>query len=109
MPIKVVKDDPIFAGIECDPQIMALHFKELDRVPEGFELLASSEECTVQVIKQKDKPAYGFQLHPEAYTEGPDDMRSGLVSQVYPHGHGQIQPDGRTILENFFWIAGIIQ
>jgi GMP synthase-like glutamine amidotransferase len=102
MPIKVVKDDPIFAGIGAEPHIMASHFKELDRVPAGFELLASSGECTIQVIKRVDKPIYGFQLHPEAYTEGPEDSRSGLVSRVYPRGHGQTRPDGRTILDNFF-------
>lgn len=109
MPIKVVKDDPIFSGIEGDPQIMALHFKELGGLPKGFELLAFSEECTVQVIKQIGKPVYGFQLHPEAFTEGPDDIRSGLTSLVYPDGHGQTCPDGRVILTNFFRIAGIIQ
>ena len=108
MPIQVLKDDPIFAGIDGNPNLMALHYKEVDRLPEGFEVLASSAECPFQVIKQFDKPVYGFQLHPEAYCEYPDDMRAGLVSLVYPQGHGQARPYGRTILENFFRIAGIV-
>lgn len=109
MPFHIIKQDPIFKGIQGNPTLMACHFQELNRVPRGFELLASTEECEVQVIKQSGKPVYGFQFHPEAYTEGPDDMRSILVCEVYPQGHGRIRPDGRAILENFFRIADIIQ
>ena len=109
MPLQIIKQDPIFVGIQGSPTLMACHFQELDRVPMGFELLASTEECEVQVIKLSGKPVYGFQFHPEAYTEGHDDMRSVLVCEVYPKGHDQIQTDGRTIIENFFRIAGIIQ
>jgi len=108
-PIKVLKDDPIFFGIDGEPKLMALHYEQLEYVPQGFEWLASSQACDIQVIKQIDRPVYGFQLHPEAYCEQPTDNRSALVRKIYPQGFGQVQTDGRMIIENFFRIGGLIK
>jgi GMP synthase (glutamine-hydrolysing) len=54
-------------------------------LPAELELLASSKECKVQMIKHRDRPLYGTQFHPEIY----DDE--------HPHG--------KTLLQNFFRLA----
>ena len=49
--------------------------------------LADSEACPIQAMRHVRRPLYGFQFHPERYTEA--------------------HPDGRTILANFFRLAGL--
>jgi len=63
------------------------HFWELKDLPEGFVRLADSEACPIQAMRHVRRPLYGFQFHPERYTEA--------------------HPDGRTILANFFRLAGL--
>jgi GMP synthase-like glutamine amidotransferase len=77
------------------------------QVPPGFQVLASSQDCPIQVLKRRDRLVYGTQFHPEAYTEGAFDRRNTLVNLVYPQGRTQEQTDGRRLLANFLRIAGI--
>ena len=84
--VRIVMPDPIFEGL---PETMIMperHYAECKVLPEEFDLLASSDECKVQMIKHKTRCVYGTQFHPEIY----DD--------VHPHG--------KVLLENFFRIAG---
>jgi GMP synthase-like glutamine amidotransferase len=48
--------------------------------------LADSEACRIQAIRHASRPLYGVQFHPERYS--------------------QRHPDGRTIMANFFGLAG---
>jgi GMP synthase (glutamine-hydrolysing) len=41
------------------------HNDEVTRIPDNFELLASSESCEIQAMKHIEKPFYGLQFHPE--------------------------------------------
>ena len=41
------------------------HNDEVTKLPEDFEILASSENCKVQAMKHKSKPLFGLQFHPE--------------------------------------------
>lgn len=86
VPVRIVKPDPLFAGL---PEVMEMperHYAQCTKLPEEFDLLASSQECKVQVIKHKQRLLYGTQFHPEIY----DDQHL----------------DGRRLLENFFRLAG---
>jgi len=85
--VRIVKRDPIFDGLPDEIVVPQRHYAECKQLPAEFELLASSEECKVQVIRHRDRPLYGTQFHPEMY----DDE----------HPHGKI------LLKNFFHIAGI--
>ena len=85
LPVKVTRVDPLFDGLPKELVMQEYHVAEVKRVPEGFDLLASTAECQVQVMKQRGKPVYGTQFHPECY----DDAH----------------PDGRRLLQNFFRIA----
>lgn len=108
MPVDVVQADPIFDGLSASPVFLEVHHWEVKELPPAFQLLASSPDCPIQVMKQLDKPVYGTQFHPEGYTEAPHDRRNSLVNLVYPEGHEQAQVDGRKFLANFFRIAGVL-
>jgi GMP synthase (glutamine-hydrolysing) len=89
LPVNVVKDDPIFTGLGKQPIFFESHYWEIKQVPAEFELLASSDECKVQAMRHKLFPIYGTQFHPEV--------------------NSAENRDGRTLLANFFRIAGIKQ
>jgi len=105
--VRVLKADPLFDGLGEKPAFLAAHYWEVKEVPPGFELLASSDACLIQAIKQVGRLVYGTQFHPEAYTEGQAHRRSWLVNLVYPEGYTEEQTDGRKLLINFFREAGI--
>jgi GMP synthase-like glutamine amidotransferase len=107
MPVHVVQQDPVFEGMGPSPEFLEVHYCEAKKLPPGFQLLASTGDCRIQMIKRVDRPVYGTQFHPEAYTEGPNDRRNPLVSLVYPEGRAQGQPAGRILLANFFRIVGV--
>ena len=80
-PIQIVKRDPLFEGLPSTMMMRCSHYCETKKLPDGFELLASSGHCTIEAMRHRDRPLYGTQFHPEAYEA--------------PFFHG------RTLLENF--------
>lgn len=58
--------DPLFGALS-DAAVPALqwHWLEAERLPEGAQLLASSEGCTNQAFRLGER-AWGVQFHPEA-------------------------------------------
>lgn len=87
-PVRILKDDPLFRGIPNPVMVRQAHYCEVKTLPEGFELLASTDACKVQAMRHRTRPVYGTQFHPEAYVDR--------------------YPDGRAIMRNFFSIAGIV-
>jgi GMP synthase-like glutamine amidotransferase len=108
-------DDPIFAGIH-DPQtglwqdyttearilrVWQNHGLELDRVPEGFKLLATAYFCRNQMmVKRADgQLIYTVQFHLEKSFEDYDRTRATRWA------HPNESRDGRIIFENFLQLA----
>lgn len=89
MPVRVVRSDPLFDGLGEEPVFYQEHYWEVKGVPPRFEVLASTDECRIQVIKHVEKLLFGTLFHPERYTEE--------------------QPDGHQLLINFFKLAGILE
>jgi GMP synthase (glutamine-hydrolysing) len=85
-PVRVFAQDPLFAGLDDTVVVEQRHFWELKALPAGFVRLAASDACPIQAIRHETRPLYGVQFHPELY--------------------GERHPDGRTILANFFQLAG---
>jgi GMP synthase-like glutamine amidotransferase len=108
MPVDVVGSDPIFHGLGTLPEFLEVHHCEVKDLPSGFEVLASTQDCAIQMMKQLDKPVYGTQFHAESYTESAFDRRNPLVNLVYPEGYPGARPDGRDLIANFFRIAGVL-
>lgn len=106
-PVRVLRSDPLFTGLEA-PVFLEAHYHEVKRVPQGFELLATTDVCRIQAIRRVDGLVCGTQFHPEAYVTKPARRRNWLVDLVYPDGYTQEQPDGRRFLANFFREACIL-
>ncbi len=87
LPVRIVKRDPLFAGLPDELVVRQAHAFQVRQVPAEFELLASSPDCEVEAFKHRERLVYGTQFHPEV---NDDD---------HPHG--------RAILENFFRLAGL--
>lgn len=87
MKVQLARPDPLFDGFAGEIVVHEMHAWQITLVPAEFDVLASTHDCRVQVIRHRSRPLYGTQFHAEAY----DDAH----------------PDGRRLLENFFRIAGI--
>jgi GMP synthase-like glutamine amidotransferase len=101
-------EDPIFKNINCsDPESPARilrvwqnHGLQLDRIPEGFELLATSYLCRNQMmVKRTDgQLIYTVQFHLEKSFE---DWNKSRTRWEHPND----SRDGRILFENFLTIA----
>lgn len=66
--IKILKDDEIFSGLSQYFIVDESHkdyVVETEEFKKEFEIIASSESCSIEVIKHKRKPIFGFQFHIE--------------------------------------------
>lgn len=90
LPLQVGEpESTLFEGFkEQGPVVMESHYWELKELPEGFELLASTDFCQIQVIQHEEKPIVGIQGHPEAYTEQ--------------------YPDGKQFIRNWAVATGLL-
>ena len=70
----------LLSGLPSRMTLDASHVEELRSVPEGFELIASTPLCLVQIMAHRNLPLFGIQCHPE---------------REWP------RTDGRRILQNF--------
>jgi GMP synthase (glutamine-hydrolysing) len=109
MPVDPIAQDAILEGLAPAPTFLQVHYCEVKDLPAGFRLLASSQECRIQLMRRLDRPVYGTQFHPESYTEWAGDWRNPLVNLVYPGGFPEAQSAGRDLLANFFRMAGVLQ
>lgn len=71
----------IFARLPRHVSVWQSHYEEVKKLPEDFELTASSETCRIEAMRHKTRPLFSVQFHPELFDEE--------------------HPDGRNILENF--------
>jgi GMP synthase-like glutamine amidotransferase len=97
--------DPIFRGIADDKKSRILrvwqnHGLQLDRVPEGFKLLATAYLCRIQMmVKRTDgQLIYTVQFHLEKSFEDWNKNRTRWE-------HRNASRDGRIIFENFLRLA----
>jgi GMP synthase-like glutamine amidotransferase len=82
-----VVDDPLFADLPDPFVVREWHQCEIKTLPPEFDLIATNENCRVQAIRHRNRLLYSTQFHPEAYAK--------------PYFHG------RTVLRNFFRLAGL--
>lgn len=87
--LSINKEDIIFDNISSASQVWMSHSDSITQMPEGFELLATTESIPVAAFKKPtadrqqstDFPLYGLQFHPEVYhsTEGKKIIKNFLV------------------------------
>jgi len=87
-PIRRLKPDPLFTGLPETMVMRCSHYCEVKKLPEGFELIATSGHCRIEAmrLRHETRILYGVQFHPESYAE--------------PFMHGKL------LLENW---AGIVE
>jgi GMP synthase (glutamine-hydrolysing) len=72
--LKTQTADALLHGVNNGSQVWMSHSDSIKELPEGFEILATTESIPVAAFKSTTsaKPLYGLQFHPEVYhsTEG---------------------------------------
>jgi GMP synthase (glutamine-hydrolysing) len=78
----------LFAGLNGDLQVWMNHRDQVESVPQGFEVLASTGTCAVAAMGHRERPLAAVQFHPEVVHT----------------------PQGMEILSNFvFGVAGCVK
>ena len=57
----------LFNGVSLNSQVWMSHGDTITRLPDKFELLASTNEVLIAAYKINNKDIYGLQFHPEVY------------------------------------------
>ena len=79
------KEDVLLRNIADHSQVWMSHSDSITVLPEGFELLATTDSIPIAAFKKNGsqaKPLYGIQFHPEVYhsTEGKKIIHNFLVN-----------------------------
>jgi GMP synthase-like glutamine amidotransferase len=86
--VHIIKNDEIFTGLGADRARFFFAESHNDYVKKkslnvaGFVLLADSHTCEVETVRQKNKPFYGVQFHPE---------KINIKNRIHPDGHKLIE------------------
>jgi GMP synthase-like glutamine amidotransferase len=95
--VAVVGRDPAFDGLGDSATVPEQHADQLSRVPDGFELIATSDYCPVQAVRHASAPAYGMQFHP-CYEESV--FEADEAWEALPQLRESFRHDGPRILAN---------
>lgn len=63
--VEILADDPLFDGLPKMVSVMESHQEMVERVPRGLQLLARSEDTSIEAYRQFTRVLYGVQFHPE--------------------------------------------
>jgi len=63
--LRIEKDSEILGPAGTRPFTFSIHYDEVVDLPAGFEVLASTEACSVEAFRLVGKPVWGLQCHPE--------------------------------------------
>ena len=78
--LTIIKKDPIFENVPEKSIVWLSHNDEVSKNPKNFEILASSENCRIQAMKNTKVPFYGLQFHPEVeHTEYGEQIFNNFV------------------------------
>lgn len=65
--LNIIKNSPIFDGVDNDSIIWMSHGDKANAIPAGFEVIGMSENSPYAAIANEDKKLYAFQFHPEVH------------------------------------------
>lgn len=63
--ISVVDASSLFRGLPADLDVWMSHGDQVEKMPEGFSVLARTETCPVAAMGNPARRIYGLQFHPE--------------------------------------------
>lgn len=63
--VKLNNKSDLFKGLNEEDQSWMSHTDYVSELPEGFEVIAKTDECPVAAMENKERKIYGVQFHPE--------------------------------------------
>lgn len=76
-------DSSLFAGLPANTQVWMSHGDTIVRIPEGFNVLATTDSVDVAAFKISEELTYGIQFHPEVtHTEHGKDILFNFVVNI---------------------------
>ncbi len=73
--------EALLQGIETGSQVWMSHADTITRLPDGYSLIARTNDVGVAAFRAPDRPLYGLQFHPEVYhsTQGSKLLKNFIV------------------------------
>ena len=77
------KPHALFADLNGDRQVWMNHRDQVETVPQGFEVIASTETCAIAAMAHRERPLISVQFHPEVvHTKQGREILSNFVFGV---------------------------
>lgn len=65
--LKIQSGNDLFDGIQKEGQVWMSHGDSIERLPDGFTVIGSTEALDIAAIASHDRNIYGLQFHPEVH------------------------------------------
>ena len=65
--LKIENDSSIFKGIEDNSIVWMSHGDKAEKLPDGFDIIGTSENSPYAAIADENRKVYAFQFHPEVH------------------------------------------
>ncbi|NQV09441.1 glutamine-hydrolyzing GMP synthase [Candidatus Woesearchaeota archaeon] len=72
--LKVKIDEGVLAGLSTLETVWMSHGDVVEKLPDGFEIFGSTDDCKTAAVGNEKKQYYGLQFHPEV-THTPNGMK----------------------------------
>jgi len=63
--LHTLRSHPLFAHLNGDAQVWMNHRDQVESVPQGFDVLGSTETCAIAAMAHRERPLMAVQFHPE--------------------------------------------
>lgn len=81
--IDIVNGDSLLRGLPKKNRVWMSHGDRVEKLPAGFEVVASSDTCPTAAVRHKAKSLYGLQFHPEVHhTAHGDRILANFALQI---------------------------
>ncbi len=78
-----IKDSLIFNGIPNENYVWMSHVDRVEKLPEGFETIANTDNCPIAAMQNKEKKLYALQFHPEVnHSQFGNEMLKNFITEV---------------------------
>ncbi|KZX37690.1 glutamine-hydrolyzing GMP synthase [Wohlfahrtiimonas chitiniclastica] len=87
------KDALLLNGLPEEHIVWMSHGDLVTKIPEGFEVIATSDDCPIAAIENKDKKWFGVQFHPEVKhsEKGFDLLKNFALNVCGCHGDWKME------------------
>ena len=88
----------LFDGVPPETRVWVSHGDSVEKLPDGFEVVGSTEDCAVAAMANVSKQVYGVQFHPEVtHTECGQRILENFVRRVCRCGSNWKPSSAETI------------